>query len=107
MIIKLTHKKIKNEKNPSLYELFKLGERVKRKYIDNNGKEIEYSGIIMGIKDDSLEIYWDKINGTYDPKNIECIFDNCQTLDIFNGDENYTPIKKEKIIFIDILRKLL
>jgi hypothetical protein len=107
VIIKLIHKKIENEKYPSLCDIFQLGDRVKRTQTNNKGIEKEYSGIIMEINDDSLEIYWDKINGIYDPKKIDCIFDNCQMNDIFNGNENFTPIKKEKYILINIIKNLI
>lgn len=84
------------EKNyPSLYDAFELGDRVKRVYIDDNGKSKEYRGIILAIYDDGIEIYWDTENGKYRPKDMDLAFTNCSVDEIFKGDKKYTPIKRE------------
>ncbi len=84
------------EKNyPSLYDAFELGDRVKRLYTDKDGESKEYKGIILAIYDDGMEVYWDTENGKYRPKNMDVAFTNCSVEEIFKGDKNYTPIKRE------------
>jgi len=88
-------KKIKKENvHPSLYDAFELGDRVIRTYKDKQGK-YEYKGIILAIEDDNIEIYWDTKNGKYRPGDMDITFTNCTVDEIFNGDEKYSPIKKE------------
>jgi hypothetical protein len=82
-------------KYPSLFDVFKLGDRVKRKYKDQNGKTREYGGIVLAIGEDNLEIYWDKINGKYMPKEMDLTFTNCDKKDIFSGTKKYSPIRPE------------
>jgi hypothetical protein len=103
-IKKSNFKKNQNKEYPSLYEVFKLGDRVKRTYLDNNGNLNEYSGIIMAIYNDSINIYWDTINGRYKPKEFVNISNNLTLSDIFNGSKNYSSIKKERYIFKNILK---
>jgi len=38
----------------------------------------------MAIYNDSIDIYWDTINGEYLPQKIENIFNNCTMYDILN-----------------------
>ena len=84
------------EKNyPSLYESFKLGERVVRTYKDDSGSSKEYRGLIMAISNDSMEIYWDTVNGKYRPIDMGVAFTKCKVNEVFKGTEHYTPIKKE------------
>ncbi len=80
---------------PSLYDAFELGDRVKRVYIDKNGESKEYKGIILAIYDNGMEVYWDTENGKYRPKNMDIAFTNCSVDEIFKGDENHSPIKRE------------
>lgn len=98
--------KLENKKYPSLFDVFKLGDRVKITYLKNNGNFDDYSGLIMGIYNDSIDIFWDKLNGKYQPQKIKNMFTNCKLNDIFDGNKNYSPIKKEKYIFKDIIKKL-
>lgn len=84
----------KNGEYPSLYDFFKLGDRVKRKYKDNDGKTKEYGGIILAIKQDNIEIYWDTKDGEYKPDDMDLTFTNCTINEIFKGDDHYSPIKK-------------
>jgi hypothetical protein len=81
---------------PSLYDVFNLGDRVKRIYRDKNGKSQEYKGIILAIDEKSVEIYWDTLDGKYRPKVMTIAFTNCPINEIFKGNEHYTPIEKEK-----------
>lgn len=80
---------------PSLYDAFDLGDRVKRIYKDKNGKNKEYKGIVLAIDNNSIEIYWDTLNGKYNPKEMDIAFTNCPINEIFNGNEKYTPIEKD------------
>ena len=80
---------------PSLYDAFKLGDRVKRRYKDENGKSKEYKGIILAIYNENIEVYWDTLNGKYRPDNMDVTFTNCSVNDIFQGNKHYSPIKKE------------
>lgn len=82
-------------KYPSLYNAFKLGDRVKRNFKDKKGKNKEYKGIILAIEDNSIEIYWDTLDGKYRPANMGVAFTNCQIDEIFKGSKEYTPIRKE------------
>jgi hypothetical protein len=107
VIINLLNKK-KSVKNiyPSLFEVYQLGDRVKRTYTNKDGKVEKYSGIILSINTNSLEIYWDTINGRYEPDEIDNIFDNCKLHDVFYGNEKYSQLKKEKYILYDIFKIL-
>jgi hypothetical protein len=98
--------RLENKKHPSLFEVFKLGDRVKITYFKNNGNLEDYSGLIMSIYNDSIDIFWDKLNGKYQPQKIENMFTNCKLKDIFYGNKNYSPIKKEKYTFKDIIKRV-
>jgi len=87
--------KEKIKRYPSLYDAFKLGDRVKRRYKDENGKSKEYKGIILAIYNENIEVYWDTLNGKYRPDNMDVTFTNCSVNDIFQGNKHYSPIKKE------------
>jgi hypothetical protein len=87
-------KKIKDY--PSLYEVFELGDRVKRIYKDKNGKNKEYKGIVLAIDKNSIEIYWDSIDGKYRPDDMDIAFSNCQQKEVFSGTEKYSSIEKDK-----------
>lgn len=87
-------KKIKDY--PSLYDVFDLGDRVKRVYKDKNGKNKEYKGIVLAIEKNSIEIYWDSIDGKYRPEDMNLAFSNCQQKEVFSGTEKYSSIEKDK-----------
>ena len=87
-------KKIKDY--PSLYDAFELGDRVKRIYKDKNGKNREYKGIVLAIDKNSIEIYWDSIDGKYRPDDMDIAFSNCQQKEVFSGTEKYSSIEKDK-----------
>lgn len=83
-------------KYPSLYDAFNLGDRVMRSYKDKDGKVKEYKGTVLAIDEDGIEIYWDTVNGKFRPQDMGIAFTNCPLYEIFDGTENYTPIKKEQ-----------
>jgi hypothetical protein len=87
---------LKNKNFPSLYEDFELGDRVKRSYKEKNGKVKEYKGIVLAIEEKSMEIYWDTLNGKYRPNDMGLAFTNCPIDEIYSGNGDYSPIKKEK-----------
>jgi hypothetical protein len=87
--------KEKIKRCPSLYDAFKLGDRVKRRYKDENGKSKEYMGIILAIDKENIEVSWDTLNGKYRPDNMDVTFTNCSVNNIFKGNKHYSPIKKE------------
>ncbi len=89
----------KIKEDSSLYDVFKLGDRVKRRYKNKSGKSREYEGIVLAIDKDNVEIYWDTIDGKYMPNEMNINFTNCSKYDIFKGSKNYTPIEKEKSRF--------
>ena len=88
--------KRKDKNYPSVYEVFELGDRVKRTYKDKNGKNKEYKGIVLSIDDKGIEIYWDTRDGKYRPNDMDVAFTNCPVNEIFQGNEKYTPIEKDK-----------
>ena len=89
--------KQKNKKKnyPSLYDAFELGDRVMRIYQDKNGKKSEYKGVVLAIDDNCMEIYWDTRDGQYRPKGMGIAFTNCETPEIFKGNDKYSPIQKD------------
>ncbi len=89
-------KKRKVKEYPSLYDAFNLGDRVKRIYNDKKGNPLEYRGIVLAIDNNCLEIYWDTKDGKYRPGDMDIAFTTCPLDEIFNGDEHYTPIKKDE-----------
>ena len=86
----------KREIYPSLYDAFDLGDRVKRLLIDEHGKNKEYRGVVLAIDDNSIEIYWDTVDGKYRPGYLNAAFTNCSINEIFKGNKQYTPIKKDR-----------
>jgi len=86
----------KNKNYPSLYDIFELGDRVKRVYKTKNGRNKEYKGIVLAIDKKSIEIYWDTIDGKYRPNGMDIAFSNCQIEEIFSGTEKYSSIEKDK-----------
>ena len=87
----------KKKKNyPSLYDMFELGDRVKRKYKEESGKYIEYKGIVLAIDNNRVEICWDLIDGKYRSKERDIAFTNCHIKEIFSGTDRYSSIKKDK-----------
>ncbi|KYK23360.1 hypothetical protein AYK24_01060 [Thermoplasmatales archaeon SG8-52-4] len=88
-------KRRRNLSYPSLYDAFELGDRVKRLYRDKNGQNKEYKGIVLAIDREGVEIFWDTLNGKYRPKDMRIAFSNCPINEIFEGNKEYTPIKKD------------
>ena len=80
---------------PSLFDAFRLGDRVKRTYKTKKGKSQEYKGTVLSIDDESIEIYWDTLNGKFRPTGMDVTFTECPIYEIFNGNERYSPIEKE------------
>lgn len=91
----LYKKKEKANEYPSLYDAFNRGDRVKRVYMDKNGKPQEYRGIVLAIDERSIEIYWDTRDGKYRPEDMNIAFTTCPINEIFEGSNYYTPIEKE------------
>jgi hypothetical protein len=60
----------------------------------------------MAIYNDSIEIFWDTFNGIYNPHEIENIFNKLKIKEVFEGSESYSPIKKNRYIFENIIKKL-
>ena len=81
---------------PSLFDAFRLGDRVRRTYKDKkDGKSQEYKGTILSIANESIEVYWDTLNGKFRPSGMDVTFTQCPIYEIFKGNEYYSPIKKE------------
>jgi hypothetical protein len=59
----------------------------------------------MKIYNESINVYWDTINGRYNPQEFGDVFKNLTLKDIFNGNKKYSSIKKERYIFKNILKK--
>jgi len=85
-----------SQKFPSLYDVFELGDRVKRIYKDENGDIVEFKGIVLAIDSNSMEIYWDTQDGKYRPVGMNVDFTNCPVEEVFTGTKQYTPIEKDK-----------
>ena len=93
----LMNKKMRREDEDylSLYDAFHLGDRVRRIYKDKKGKPLEYRGIVLAIDKESIEVYWDTLNGKFRPTGMSVTFTTCPLPEIFNGNNNYTPIEIE------------
>ena len=81
---------------PSLYDKFKPGQRVVRQYKKETGELEEYEGIIMAMDTEAMEIYWDTIDGEYSPDQIVDDFTLCDADEVYNGTQEYSPIKRKK-----------
>lgn len=92
-------KEKKGEKYPSLYDAFQLGDRVMRVYQDKYGKKTEYKGIVLKIEKKGVEVYWDTKDDKYKPGEMDVSFTHCEVEEIFKGDTEYTPIKKDRSYF--------
>ena len=103
-IIKNNKKKVQKKEYPSLFEVFHLGDRVKRTIVDKDGNTDEFSGIIMAIYNDSIDIFWDTVNNKYSPQEIDNLFNNITINDIFNGSDRFSPVKKDRYIFKNIIK---
>lgn len=102
------NKKTDNEKQDeysSLYDVFQPGDRVYRKMIVDKHKIKEYEGIIMAMDAENMEIYWDTIDGEYNPNIIDDDFTLCSIDEALNGNEEFSPIKRKRKSFIDELIK--
>ena len=106
VIIKIKGNDEKNN-NLTLFDLFNLGDRVNVKFINNIGEKEKYSGIVMSINKESIEVFWDKINGRYKPEKNNFTFNTFDIDDILNGNKNFSPIKKNKYIFYDIFNNII
>jgi hypothetical protein len=93
----------KPKQYPSLYEEFKPGERVCRRLKKESGEVEEYEGIIMAMDPDYMEIYWDTIDGEYSPEQIIDDFTLCDADEVYNGNREYSPIKRKKKKIADYL----
>jgi len=89
----------KEKEYPSLYDAFKLGQRVIRLYEDKYGKKIKYEGIVLAIDKNGLEVYWDTLDGEYKPKEMDMPFTYCNPEEVYYGNEKYGPIKKGKYYY--------
>jgi hypothetical protein len=85
----------------SLFDVFEPGQRVKRIFTSDDGIIEEYEGIIMAMDNEKMEIYWDTLDGQYCPELIEEDFTMCCIDEVFNGSEEFSPIKKKTMSFID------
>ena len=88
-----------DEEFPSLYDPFRLGERVFRKVMDTAGKHVTYEGIVLAIDEESIEVFWDKLDGKFRPEEMDVDFTTCSKEEIFRGSMLYSPIIKKKNIF--------
>lgn len=88
---------------PSLYDDFKPGERVVRQYKKESGEVEEYEGIIMAMDAEYMEVYWDSIDGEYSPDQIVDDFTLCDVDEVYNGNQEYSPIKKKEKRIIDYI----
>ena len=96
----------KDKEYPSLYKKFKPGERVVRRYKNESGEIEEFEGIIMAMDPDFMEIYWDTINGEYSPDQIMDDFTLCNAEEVYNGNQEYSPIKHKKKHVVDYLESI-
>jgi len=85
----------KTDEYPSLFDVFVLGDRVKRVRKDKEGSTKEYKGIVLAIDKSGIEIYWDTCDGKFRPSGIDVTFTNCSVDEIFKGNDFYTPIEKD------------
>jgi hypothetical protein len=96
----------KHKEFPSLYKNFKPGERVVRSYKNESGEIEEYEGIIMAMDPDYMEIYWDTIDGEYNPDLIMDDFTLCDAKEVYDGNQEYSPIKHKKKRIVDYLESV-
>lgn len=96
-------KKSGNVKYPSLYDEFQPGDRVYRKITVEKGKTEEYEGIIMAMDTDRMEVYWDTVDGEYNPSIIDEDFTMCSVDEVLNGNQECSPIKRKHKGIIDDL----
>ena len=98
VIINIKRKHEKNN-NTTLFEIFNLGDRLNCIYVNKDGKKDKYSGIVMAISKDNIEVFWDKINGIYKPEKIHFTFNTLEIDEIINGNQEFSKIKKNKYIY--------
>ena len=96
----------KDKQYPSLYDNFRPGERVVRRFTNESGEIEEYEGIIMAMDPDYMEVYWDTIDGEYSPDQIMDDFTLCDAEEVYNGNQEYSPIKHKKKRVVDYLESI-
>ena len=84
----------KNEEEPTLLDAFKQGERVYQIYYNPDGTQSEYSGRIVKITQHCIAVHWDAIDGT-PLSNYRIVYNIVHESEVFYGNENASPIKKE------------
>ena len=88
-------KEEKESEDKTLLDVFKQGDRVCQICFDNNGYKREYSGLVMRIEKHCMAIYWDMVNGK-PVSGMRQVFTVFHENEIFNGNENASPITKEE-----------
>jgi hypothetical protein len=82
------------ENNPSLLDVFKVGDKVKQIYYKPSGGKKEYTGIVKFIKEHCMAIHWETVNGK-PVEDINVVLTVCHEDEVFNGNEYTSPIEKE------------
>ena len=84
----------KSDNSKTLLEVFNVGDRVKQVCYEPNGVKREFTGFIMKIQPHCIAVQWDSVNGNplSDIRSIYSIFHESE---VFNGNENTSPIIKE------------
>lgn len=95
-MVKKQYISLRQKGYPSLYETFRPGQRVVRQHKKDSGELAEYEGIIMTMDPYSMEVYWDTIDGDYNPYEIADDFTLCDSDEVYNGTQEYSPIKRKK-----------
>ena len=90
------HDILKDRNYRSMDDIFEPIDRVNRVYKYKNGKNKDYKGIILAIRSYSLEIYWDTRERKYRFIDSNIAFTGCSIKEIFKGNEEFTPIKKDR-----------
>jgi len=85
---------IGKEKNSTIFEEFKSGDRVKRTVQGPRGKHDIYDGIVMAVRKDHMIVCWDRINGRYNVNEDAMSITTCPEHEIFEGNEEFSPIQK-------------
>ena len=94
-------KGISKESTLSLFRYFHPGDRVKRRYKQAKEGKKQYEGIIIAMDHNSLEIYWDTVDGIYCPNLIDMDFTMCGFNEVMKGNNKFSPVKHKKINLFD------